>query len=193
MRGLVDGEVDRAAHAHVVERRVLRVHRQVADVVGRRRGAASSSGCSATNCRSSGDRFSATSMAPPSSATSRWRAIADGDEHEVLDLGRAVPVARVGREHDALARRPLDEAERPGADGMARELGAPLAHRRRRDDRDREHRQVGEERRVGALDGDAHGVGVDRLDRLDVAEVVLPVGEVVLVVRDGADRAGGRS
>ena len=35
--------------------------------------ASRSSGCSATNCRSCGARFSATSMAPPSSAASRCR------------------------------------------------------------------------------------------------------------------------
>ena len=105
----------------------------------------------------------------------------DGQEHQVLHLRRAVPIIRIGPQRDALAPHPFDETERSGADGMAREIVAPPGHRLGRDDANRKHREVGEERRIGAFNLDPHRVRVDFLDAHDVAEGGLPIGEVTVV------------
>ena len=102
---------------------------------------------------------------------------------DALHLWLATPVVRVRFQNDLLVRLPFDELEGAGADRALPELRARCLDRPRARDVEDEHREVGEERSLRVLEGDAEGVCADRLylrdDRLvvEATELRLPVLE----------------
>ncbi len=176
-----DGVGDGPADARIVERPPLRVHRQVRDQ-RRRRHRQPQIGVQAHERQIVGRQLLDDVGGARLQRLQPLLRIGHGQQDQVAGARRLVPVGRVALERDAVARDPLDEAVGPRADRVAAEVVPPPLHRRRRDDRRRPHRQVGQERRVGAIDLELHAQRTVGAHAADVVVGARP-DEVGLVVR----------
>ena len=85
-----------------------------------------------------------------------------------------IPVARKFLQNDLLFRNPLDEAERPGADGLQPEIRALRLRRLRREDDPGAVGKLRQKRRIRCLQYQLDGQRIDHLDRLDVVDLAAP-------------------